>query len=98
MSCHTEIRSRSSEEILKDITLEDCSMIYAKNDDDIEFYFLVGGDGDEISYLVDLFEGYHATTAFSCKTTLKELAEALDLIPTTIKFFKYNDFKLIIEF
>lgn len=97
MSCHTEIRSRSSEENLKNVTLEDCSMIYAKDENDIELYFLVGGDGDEISYLMDLFEGNHATTAFPCKTTLNELASALDLIPATIKFFKYDDFKLIIE-
>ena len=41
MSCHTEIRSRSSEENLKNVTLEDCSMIYAKDENDIEFYFLL---------------------------------------------------------
>ena len=97
MSCHTEIRSHSSEADRKSISLGGCSMIYAKDENDIEFYFLIGGDGDEISYLMDLFEGNHATTAFSCKTTLNELASALDLIPASIKFFKYDDFKLIIE-
>ena len=97
MSCHTEIRPRSFEENLKNVTLEECSMIYAKDENDIEFYFLVGGDGDEISYLMDLFEGNHATTAFLCKTTLDELASDLGLIPASIKFFKYDDFKLIIE-